>query len=226
LNKNINYLDTMWAMRAYGQYCAVAKALDLVGERWTLLLVRELLLRGACRYTDLRQGLPGIATNLLAERLRDLEDAGVVCREEAPPPVATTLFRLTPRGEELAPVLHELLRWGMPLMKEGPAPGDAFLGRWMAWPVEMSLTDREPGAPPVTIQVLADEEAILVEVADGQAHVAPGRIEHPDVTVSGPLRPVIGLFTGYVDLELATGMGVELQGDGRVLRRVLPDPRA
>jgi DNA-binding HxlR family transcriptional regulator len=102
----------MSAMRAYGQYCAVAKALDLVGERWTLLLVRELLLRGACRYTDLRQGLPGIATNLLAERLRDLEDAGVVCREEAPPPVATTLFKLTPRGKELAPVLHSCFAGG------------------------------------------------------------------------------------------------------------------
>jgi hypothetical protein len=114
----------------------------------------------------------------------------------------------------------------MPLMKEGPAPGDVFLGRWMTWPAEMSLTDREPDAPPVTIQVLADEEAILVEVADGRAQVAPGRIEHPDLTVSGPLRPVIGLFTGYVDLELAKGMGVELQGDGGVLRRVLPDPRA
>jgi DNA-binding HxlR family transcriptional regulator len=71
-------------VRSYGQYCAVAKSLDLLGERWTLLIVRELLLRGPSRYTDLRKGLPGIATNLLAERLRGLEDAGVVLREEAP----------------------------------------------------------------------------------------------------------------------------------------------
>jgi DNA-binding HxlR family transcriptional regulator len=226
LNKNINHLGTMPSMRAYGQYCAVAKALDLIGERWTLLLVRELLLRGACRYTDLRQGLPGIATNLLAERLRDLEDAGVVCREEAPPPVATTLFRLTPRGQELAPVLHELLRWGMPLMKEGPAPGDVFLGRWMTWPAQMSLIDREPDAPPVTIQVLADDEAILLETAGGRVHVAPGRIEHPALTVSGPLRAVVALLTGYIDLGVAAGMGVELQGESGLLERVLPDPRA
>ena len=94
-------------MRSYGQYCAMAKALDLVGDRWTLLIVRELLLRGQCRYTDLRQGLPGIATNLLAERLRELEQAGVIRREAAPPPVATTVFRLTRRGEELAPVFVE-----------------------------------------------------------------------------------------------------------------------
>src|SRR5215469_16858538 len=103
-------------MRSYGQYCSLAKALDVVGDRWTLLIVRELLLRGACRYTDLRNGLPGIATNLLADRLRELEQADIVSREQAPPPVATTLFRLTERGEELKNVLFELGRWGVPLM--------------------------------------------------------------------------------------------------------------
>src|SRR3979409_2476971 len=101
-------------MRSYGQYCSVAKALDVIGARWTLLIVRELELRGACRYTDLRNGLPGIATNLLADRLRELEHAGVVAREDAPPPVATALFRLTPRGAQLRPVLESLVRWGMP----------------------------------------------------------------------------------------------------------------
>ena len=97
-------------MRSYDEYCAVAKSLDLVGDRWTLLVVRELSQRGAARYTDLRNGLPGIASNLLADRLRNLEAAGLVAREEAPPPVATTLFRLTPRGEGLRPVLDELMR--------------------------------------------------------------------------------------------------------------------
>src|SRR5436309_7100067 len=105
-------------MRSYNEYCAVAKSLDVVGDRWTLLIVRELALRGACRYTDLRNGLPGIATNLLAERLRELEQAGVVTREEAPPPIATTLFKLTSRGEQLRPVLDALTRWGVPLMTE------------------------------------------------------------------------------------------------------------
>src|SRR5437867_7341077 len=105
-------------MRSYGQYCGLAKALDVIGDRWSLLIVRELLLRGACRYTDLRDGLPGIATNLLADRLRDLEAKGIVRREAAPPPIATTLFQLTPRGEQLRPVLVELVRWGAPLMAE------------------------------------------------------------------------------------------------------------
>src|ERR671937_3161687 len=111
-------------MRSYDEYCAMAKSLDVVGDRWTLLIVRELALRGPCRYTDLRSGLPGIATNLLAERLRELERTGVIAREDAPPPIATALFRLTPWGEELEPVLDELFRWGLPLMAE-QRPDDA-----------------------------------------------------------------------------------------------------
>src|SRR6266481_3000280 len=103
-------------MRSYGQYCSIAKALDVIGDRWTLLIIRELLIRGACRYTDLRNGLPGIATNLLVDRLRELEQAGIVSREDAPPPVATALFQLTDRGRQLETVLMEIGRWGGPLL--------------------------------------------------------------------------------------------------------------
>src|SRR6059036_3445861 len=117
-------------VRSYGEYCAVAKSLDVVGDRWTLLIVRELALKGACRYTDLRNGLPGIASNLLADRLRELEKAGVITREDAPPPIATTLFRLTPRGEQLRPVLDDLMRWGLPLMSEQTAD-DAVRSHWL-----------------------------------------------------------------------------------------------
>jgi len=105
-------------MRTYDQYCPAARALDVVGDRWTLLIVRELLNRGAARYTDLKDGLPGIATNLLADRLREHEDNGIITREAAPPPIATTLFRLTPRGEALQPVLTALGEWGMPLLED------------------------------------------------------------------------------------------------------------
>src|SRR6058998_380570 len=121
-------------MRSYDEYCAMAKSLDVVGDRWTLLIVRELALSGACRYTDLRNGLPGIATNLLADRLRELERAGLIESEAAPPPVATTLFSLTERGRALAPALRELGIWGAPLMPAGPAERDAFRGHWLAFP--------------------------------------------------------------------------------------------
>src|SRR5216684_6430765 len=117
-------------MRSYHQYCGLAKALDVIGDRWTLLIVRELLLRERCRYSDLRDGLPGIATNLLADRLRDLEQAGVIDREEAPPPIATSLFRLTTRGQELEPALQALGRWGAPLLAKAPK-SDAFRSHWL-----------------------------------------------------------------------------------------------
>src|ERR1700691_6206768 len=103
-------------MRSYGQYCSIAKALDVVGDRWTLLIVRELLIRGACLYTDLEAGLPGIATTLLAARLRELESAGLIRREDAPPPIATTLFHLTDTGAGVLPVIEAIARWGIELM--------------------------------------------------------------------------------------------------------------
>src|ERR1700690_884752 len=112
-------------MRSYGQFCSVAKALDVVGDRWTLLIVRELLAQGPTRYTDLRNGLPGIATNLLAERLRDLEQAGIVVREDAPPPVATALFSLSPRGKQLKPVIDGRRDWGMQVNAVTP-PEDGY----------------------------------------------------------------------------------------------------
>src|SRR5436305_11927992 len=93
-----NYRGRLSAVRSYGQYCSIARALDVVGDRWTLLIVRELLLRGPCRFTDLRNGLPGIASNLLSGRLKDLEQAALVSREDAPPPIATTVYTLTPDG--------------------------------------------------------------------------------------------------------------------------------
>src|SRR5213080_3892836 len=118
-------------MRSYGQYCSVAKALDVIGDRWSLLIIRELLLQGPCRYTDLRNGLPGIATNLLAERLRQLEQAGLIHSEQAPPPVATTLYQLTGRGEALESVLRELGRWGAPLLGATGEEPEEFRTHWL-----------------------------------------------------------------------------------------------
>src|SRR5215475_5853674 len=112
-------------MRSYGEFCSIAKALDVVGDRWTLLIVRELLIRGPCRYTDLREGLPGIATNLLADRMDELVGAGLVVRAYEPPPVATNLFRLTERGRALEAAMLALGSWGAPLL--GQASSDDVL---------------------------------------------------------------------------------------------------
>jgi DNA-binding HxlR family transcriptional regulator len=209
-------------MRSYGQYCAVAKALDVLGDRWTLLIVRELLLAGPSRYTDLRNGMPGIATNLLSDRLRELEAAGIVQREEAPPPIASTLFRLTERGEAIRPVLHELGLWGTPYMAPGPAPEDVFRARWLAWPVEVFLTDSEPEGPPVSVELRAEGEPVVLEAHGGEVGVHAGRAEHPDATISGRPHEILGLLSGQLDIEQARRRGLAIEGDAKVLDRLRP----
>lgn len=211
-------------MRSYRQYCALAKALDVIGDRWTLLVVRELLLRGPSRYTDIRDGLPGIATNLLAERLRELEAAGLVAREEAPPPIATALYRLTPRGEELKAAVYELGRWGGPFMT-AERDGDAFRSHWLAFPAEVLLTDRTPDRAPVALEVHAGDEPMVLETADGAVRARRGSAEDPDAVVSGPPRVVLGTLAGLITLADARAQGLRYDGDPGVLRRLQPRAR-
>ena len=209
-------------MRGYRQYCAAAKALDVVGDRWTLLIVRELLLRDGLRYTDLLRGLPGIATNLLAERLRDLERAGVVERDEAPPPVATTLYRLTDRGRALRPVLRELGRWGGPLLAGSP-DGDAFLGHWLALPAEELLAGRLAGGPTATVELRPDDgEPVTVERLDGEARARPGRAARADLVIAGPHRAIVRLLAGRIHPDDARAEGLTVEGDRTVLARPAP----
>ena len=209
-------------MRSYGEYCSMAKSLDVVGDRWTLLIVRELILRGGCRYTDLRNGLPGIATNLLAERLRELEDAGVIAREEAPPPIATTLFRLTPRGEELRPVVEGLTRWGLPLMVD-QRPEDAVRSHWLASALQMLLTDRRPGAAPVSVALETGDQPIVIHTGDGTIHIRLGSADEANLRLTGEPRPIMGLLLGLLDLDAATAAGVVQEGDPTVLDRLGAD---
>jgi DNA-binding HxlR family transcriptional regulator len=212
-------------MRSYSQYCSVAKALDVLGDRWTLLIIRELLLSGPSRYTDLRNGLPGIATNLLSDRLRELEAAGLIEREDAPPPVASTLFLLTARGEAIKPVIHELGLWGVPYMVEDPEPGDVFRGRWLVLPAELFLTDSEPDGPPLAIELRAEGEVVVIEADAGAVTVRAGSAEQADAVISGPPREILGLLSGHLDVEEARRRGLEVEGAVGVLDRLTPaDP--
>jgi len=207
-------------MRTYGQYCSVARALDVLGDRWTLLIVRELLLRGACRYTDLRAGLPRIATNLLAERLRELERAGVVARRHAPPPVATTLFELTERGQQLRSVLDALGRWGAPLMAE-PAEHLEFRSHWLSYPVELFLVDREAQRQAETIELRTGGEPVQVQAARGHVRVLDHAVERPHAVLSGTPQQVLGVLSGQLQLEHARAQGLVYDGEERLLARVL-----
>jgi DNA-binding HxlR family transcriptional regulator len=205
-------------MRSYGQYCSVAKALDVIGDRWTLLIVRELLAQGPSRYTDLRNGLPGIATNLLAERLRELEQAGIVVREEAPPPVATALFSLSPRGRQLHTVIEELGRWGMPLMAQ-TSPEEEYRSYWLALPVRQFLAD-DGSDVPTTIEVRAGEQPMLIEAREGAVSTRPGTSEHPDAVLSGPPQVVLGLITGALEHDDALERGLAFEGAPEALARL------
>ncbi|MCX5233325.1 winged helix-turn-helix transcriptional regulator [Streptomyces sp. NBC_00233] len=208
-------------MRSYGQYCSVARALDVVGDRWTLLIVRELLARGPSRYTDLRSGLPGIATNLLADRLREMEAVGLVDREDAPPPVATTLFRLTQRGTALSSVISELGRWGVPLMSDYQ-PEDAFRGQWLRLPVGMFLADHEPDQAPSSIQIRAEDQTVTLDVAAGKISLRLGADPNADATITGPPPRILSLFSGRLALVDAEEQDVKVTGSRKAVQRILP----
>lgn len=208
-------------MRTYGQYCSIARALDVVGDRWTLLVVRELLLRGPSRYTDLKNGLPGVADNLLAARLKDLEQAGLVRRDDAPPPVAAQLYELTADGAALEPVLKALGSWGLRYMTD-ERPDDAFQAAWLAYAPAWFIEDADPGGVPATIQLVADGEHAVVELEDGSVRARPGSAESADLTVTGPARAVLGLLLGMIDLKRAKTLGLVTQGRRGLLHRLRP----
>lgn len=211
----------MTGMRSYNEYCALARALDVVGQRWGLLIVRELMIREACRYTDLQNGLPGIASNLLAMRLRELEESGVISREIAPAPVATTLFRLTDRGRSLREVVESLIQWGTELVAR-PIGEEHFRGHWLVLPLQLSLRDNAPKEPPVSLEVRAGGETVAAETAGGSVRVRLGPPEHADAVVSGAPSLILGLLTGRLELREAEDRGLVFEGQESVIDRVRP----
>ncbi|WP_155060269.1 winged helix-turn-helix transcriptional regulator [Streptomyces blattellae] len=148
--------------RSYDQYCSAARALDLVGDRWTLLIVRELL-AGPRRYTDLHADLPGVSTDVLASRLKDMERDGLTTRRRLPPPGAAYVYELTSRGRALLPVLQALGTWGQAELGER-RPTDAVRAHWFALPLLRSLEG---------------EGVVEVRLAEGEFHVHVGAEEGP-----------------------------------------------
>ncbi|MGH6653591.1 MAG: winged helix-turn-helix transcriptional regulator [Actinocrinis sp.] len=196
-------------MRSYAQYCALSKALDVVGDRWTLLIVRELLIR-PCRYGELQDGLPGIASNLLAARLRDLEGNGVVAKPAAK--AGEGRYTLTEWGRYLAEPVCALGRWGAPLM-DVQEEGDAFQGQWLALPIDIIFGGVDPSRPPFAAEIRAAGQAVTLRSADGEVHFAPGPADAPDLVLTGPPDGVLGLLSGRLDRRGAEAGGVSILGD-------------
>jgi len=192
--------------KRYEQYCPVAHALGLVGERWALLVVLELT-RGPKRYTDLADNLPGIGTNILADRLRDLEAGGIVARRKLPPPAASRVYELTEYGQALRPAIRELALWGARSLGPPTAEDELFPG-WLENALDTVLA---PFALPGRFEFrVGDEVASLV---DGEAQSGP--VEQPDVVVEGDPA---GVYYLLVDRRLDL---VEIQGDRQLLEQLI-----
>jgi DNA-binding HxlR family transcriptional regulator len=193
-------------VKRYEQYCPMAHALDLVGDRWALLVVRELM-HGPKRYTDLVDRLPGIGTNILAARLRDLEGHGVVTRRTLPPPAASKVYELTDYGRELRPAMRELALWGARSLGP-PIDKDELFAGWLANAMDIVLA---PLAPPGRFEFRASPE--IAALVDGE--VVAGPIDDPDVVVEGDPE---GIYALFVDRCLDQ---VTIQGDAALLDALL-----
>jgi DNA-binding HxlR family transcriptional regulator len=192
--------------KRYEQYCPMAHALDLVGDRWALLVIRELM-HGPKRYTDLVEHLHGIGTNILASRLRDLERNGVVVRRTLPPPAASKVYELTDYGRELKPAMRELAMWGARSLGP-PTAGDELFEGWLSNAMDIVMA---PLAPPGRFEFRAGPET--ASLVDGD--VLDGPIDDPDVGVEGEPE---GIYALFVDRCLD---GVEVTGDRQLLEALL-----
>lgn len=207
-------------MRTYGQHCGLAKALDLIGDRWTLLILRELLIRERCRYTDIKSALPGIATNLLADRLKEMENRGLVVHADEPPPVATALYRLTPLGHSLEPAILALGQWGA---QQFSATEKAVLQpHWLVLPLKIFVSDNEPGAGRASVEVHAGGEKIALSVGGGPTVVRLGAADNPVATVAAKPALLLKLFSGRASLDAAKAAGLSINGRESAVRRMLP----
>ncbi|ATY95165.1 helix-turn-helix transcriptional regulator [Streptomyces sp. KAI-26] len=202
--------------RSYDQFCASARALDSVGDRWTLLIVRELL-AGPRRYTDLHADLPGVSTDVLASRLKDMEQGGLAVRRKLPPPAAASVYELTERGHGLLPVLTALAEWGAPALTER-RPTDAVRAHWFALPLLRALTG------------LTEEGVLEVRLDEGEFHVRTGRgaavgsegepygfgpAPRPDARIALDAGLCLELGRGEVTLAEAVKDGrIEVTGEG------------
>jgi DNA-binding HxlR family transcriptional regulator len=201
-------------MKSYRQYCGLARSLDVVGDRWVLLIVRELL-QGSCRYNELLDGLPGIATNLLADRLRAMEENGVI--ERTP----DQGYALTEWGRGLEPAVYALGRWASPLMVR-MAKDDQFRSHWLAHPIHLLYEGVDRKRPPLVVGIETGNAPMTITSSGGRVRVAPGRPGAADVVLSGPPDGGVGLLSGRVDRGTAAGMGVRVEGDYRKLAKLRP----
>jgi DNA-binding HxlR family transcriptional regulator/putative sterol carrier protein len=203
--------------RSYNQHCGVARALDLVGERWALLVVRELML-GPKRFTDLRAGLPHASPNVLSQRLRELEDAGVLGRRRLPPPAASAVYELTEWGLELEPVLQALGRWAARSLPESDSiKVDSLILSFRTLFVPERAADVD-----VTLQLVLDDQPFRVHLHHGALDIERGEDRDADVTVRCSPTTLAGVVHMGLPVTDAQADGsLELTGDVAALNHLV-----
>jgi len=210
----------MATKRSYGEACRFAHALDLVGERWALLVVRELLL-GPKRFTDLRTGLPHASSNMLSERLRDLEQGGVIQRRKLPPPAASWVYELTEWGRELEPIVTKLGAWGA----RSPFPPETQeIGPDSIVLALRSLFDPEAtGDLDTNYELKIGDERFSVEIAEGKLDLGRGPASDPVASITVPDAPTLAaILTDQLPLEEALNSGAaQIEGGKQTAKRFL-----
>lgn len=201
-------------MRAYDQYCGLAAALDVIGERWTILVVRELM-TGPKRYTDLAENLPGIGTSLLAKRLKDLEDNDLIRRRTIPPPAASTVYELSDVGSELSDALMPLTQWGLRhALPAKPRPTDHLRATWSLLPFARMSDDALAGID-ASYRVEVSGEVATLRISDSRAEVLSGdAVESPDVVIRLDADVIPDIGTGRLTASDAVASGrIVVDGD-------------
>ncbi|WP_435592374.1 winged helix-turn-helix transcriptional regulator [Nocardia sp. bgisy118] len=208
--------------RSYNQYCGLSRSLDLVGERWTLLIVRELM-SGPKRYSDLVDTLDGIGTNLLASRVKQLDNDGLITRKQLPPPAASQVYELTPAGRELAAALVPLAVWGLRHRFDEPRRGDEnYRAEWTLVFLAALIDPAATTGVRAVFQFWIDDSPAALSIDNGRVVVTPGEADDTDVVVTTDLRTLADLATRDLDPDLTKAAEcLMIDGDATVAQLLL-----
>jgi len=204
--------------RSYNQFCATAKTLDVVGERWTLLIIRELV-TGPKRYKDLLESLPGIGTSLLAARLRHLESAALVRRTELPPPAGSTVYELTESGRDLEPAIMAIARWGLKWALGEPTPDEVFRPGWAVLAMQAAYDERAAANIDETYEFRVGDDVFHARVQDGAVQGRHGPAHEPDLVITATAEAFMQLAAGQATIEQAAKQGRITAAGSRIALR-------
>lgn len=201
----------------YAQFCPLTRAVEILGERWTILIVRELL-PGPKRFSDLKSALTGVSPSVLADRLTRLEERSILLRRELPPPAACVVYELDDAGRALRPLLVELTRWGVRFLG-APDPGDSLRPEWLSLGFEVFASTRQSDEIGARICIEGDDESLELYVRGGTAGTAVSRTPLPyDVTIHGPPLQILMFANGLV--AAADDASMRCEGDPGIVRRI------